>query len=153
MILSQKTENLIKQVVVFLLILLFTYTAVLKITSHEDFVLKLLKSSIIPTKSVRSLSYAIPGLEILTILLLLFRTLWGLYFSFILMSAFSLYLVLLNRYSNYSGCSCGGMLDALSFKAHLVLNLTYVFLSLTGIIVYSSKIRRPSVPYQLNDAK
>lgn len=107
--------------------------------SIRGFVLKLLKSSILPTESVQFFSYFIPAIELVTVVLLLVRTVWGFYMSFILMCAFTFYLVLLNSYSNYSGCSCGGILDMLGFKSHIVFNVVYIAICIMGIILYSSK--------------
>ncbi|MGN6212049.1 MauE/DoxX family redox-associated membrane protein [Parafilimonas sp.] len=131
--------NVLKQLITYLLTLLFTYTSMLKIIDYQDFVIKLLKSSILPTEFVGFISYFIPTIEILTVILLLFKTIWGLYASFILMCAFTFYLVLLNSYSNYSGCSCGGILNNLSFKSHLVFNIFFIVLSVLGIFLYSSE--------------
>lgn len=81
------------------------------------------------------LLYTIPGLEILIGALLLlprFRQM-ALLGSTVLMLAFSLYVgaVLLDFFGRVP-CSCGGVIESLSWEWHFVLNLFFLLVSSIG---------------------
>lgn len=58
----------------------------------------------------------------------------GLYLATGLMILFSLYIVYILSYDAELPCTCGGFLSALSWPAHLVFNLVFIFLS--GLAIY-----------------
>jgi putative oxidoreductase len=127
-----------------LLILLFAYAAVSKLASFNDFRLQLYRQPISHEVSAM-LVYAIPATEMIVIILLSFKKvmLHGLYLSLSLLSVFSLYisLVLLHFWSRVP-CSCGGILNHMSWSVHLVFNLAFIVLNLIAIHIHL-KERRP----------
>ncbi|HZE83079.1 MAG TPA: MauE/DoxX family redox-associated membrane protein, partial [Puia sp.] len=64
----------------------------------------------------------------------------GFYASLILMSLFTIYTgSILLHFFNYVPCSCGGVIRKLTWGQHLVFNLFFVGLSVTGIILQHRK--------------
>ncbi|WP_447641039.1 MULTISPECIES: MauE/DoxX family redox-associated membrane protein [Chitinophagaceae] len=124
---------------IYLLIFMFGYTALSKILNYDSFLLKLIQSPIVPNKLAFFFSYCIPILEILCIALLIFKTEVGLYMSFSLLFSFTLYLILVNKLTNYSGCSCGGIITNLSFKAHMLFNISFLGINTISLFISNYK--------------
>lgn len=119
----------------FLLILLFTYTAVSKWLNMEAH-LYAMRNQPFSRPLNNLLAYSIPVVEIITVgLLLVQRTrLVGLFIAFVLMTLFTGYVAMV--LSNVFGripCSCGGVLEQLGWKEHLVFNLFFLVISITAI--------------------
>ena len=93
------------------------------------------------------LSWTIPVLEII-ISILLFRAgtrKAGLYGSAILLSLFTLYLGYMLLFETNLPCTCGGVLQSLSWKQHFLFNVLFIGLSIRGIqieIRQSSSLRQ-----------
>lgn len=120
-----------------LLIMLFVYTAISKLLDYETFKGQLL-SQPLPYFLSSQLVWAIPGIELLTAGLLSnrkYRTA-GFGMSVILMLIFTLYvaLILLNAFE-YIPCSCGGIMESLSWNEHLLVNLLFLAVAITGFTV------------------
>lgn len=119
-----------------LLIVLWIYAVGSKLTDVSDF-RRGLYNQPFSKEIIRLLLFLLPSSEILASILLIIpkSRFTGLYFSAILLTAFSLYIsfFLLNLWP-YIPCSCGGILDSLSWKSHLVFNLC--FLSITIYAIY-----------------
>ncbi|HTE26018.1 MauE/DoxX family redox-associated membrane protein [Flavitalea sp.] len=118
-----------------LFIVLFLYTAVSKLLDYRSFyatmdIMPLLKGkgfilapSIIVSEIIISFVLLIPALRVL-----------GLYCSLALMSVFTIYL-LFAVMSGYSlPCNCGGVLRQLSWKQHLLFNIAFVLVAISGIV-------------------
>lgn len=129
----------ITQLIASLLILLFSYAATSKLVEYHTFVSQLGKSPLIEHYAV-PISWGIPLLEYLTVVLLLFNRTQqaGLYVSFFLMTLFTVYIYAMLHFSYDLPCSCGGVLAQLTWKQHLVFNIFFVAASLLGIILQSS---------------
>ncbi|POS00666.1 hypothetical protein Q361_1335 [Flavobacterium croceum DSM 17960] len=124
----------------FLLIVMFSYTLIHKLFDMETFMDTLKKSTIIEDNQIELIFYIVPILEFSTILTLFFwKRIEGFYFSFILMLLFTIYLIALNNFSLYKGCSCGGIFNKLSYFEHLVVNFFFIFISLISIILFEKK--------------
>ncbi|MDX1956156.1 MAG: hypothetical protein SFU20_11540 [Chitinophagaceae bacterium] len=121
------------------LIMLLAYTGIMKLWEHEDFLIKLLKSPLIPKRHIELISYAVPVFELLVVGLLVFKPRWGLYGSLMLLCSFTVYLVLLNRYTNYTGCSCGGIFNNLNYTTHLFVNLAFIIANVLAILMISAE--------------
>jgi len=122
---------------VFLLVLLWAYTAFSKISDIAAFKHQLNNQSF-SKKLAGLLLWAIPAVEITTALLLLFvkTRLIGLTLSLFLMLLFTGYigLVLVNFYDHVP-CSCGGVLKSLGWQAHFWFNVFFTILSGVGIFL------------------
>lgn len=131
----------------YLLIFLFAYTAVsklnlfsygaghLKIVDVSAFEEAMYKSPVL-RPYVHELAWLIPLTELAICMLLLFGKTkkWGFYFSFIVLTVFTAYIIyILNVYPNHLPCVCGGVISLMSWSQHLVFNLIFVLLAGRGI--------------------
>lgn len=129
-------------------IVLFIYASVSKMLDFENFQVQLGQSPLLSAYA-GVISYGVIGLEIGIAVLLLFskgRQI-GLYASFGLMVAFTVYIYLILNYSDFVPCSCGGILEKMSWDQHFVFNIGCVLLAFTGIIFNGREAaHRPSRP-------
>jgi hypothetical protein len=130
-------------IISFLLILLFVYTAMSKLMDFKQFKEQMFNQAL-PHEIALTLIWTLPGFEILTALMVFFKQsrLLGYYLSAILMCLFTLYiaLVLLHYFSRVP-CSCGGVIKALGWKMHIVFNLFFLLLSILGILIINRERR------------
>jgi hypothetical protein len=119
-----------------LLLLLFSYVAVSKITDYNTFAVQLSKSPFLE-QYASIIAWLIPVTECIIALLLLFNKtrLTGLFASFALMLAFTIYIYMMLHYSYYIPCSCGGVLAMMSWTQHFWFNVFFTILALTGILL------------------
>lgn len=129
-------KTMIVEIIASLLILLFIYAAISKLSDYNRFSVQLSKSPFITSIS-NMVAWSIPTVEILIALLLVMKRTrqTGLYASFFLMSLFTAYLLIMLNYSYYVPCSCGGVLENLSWENHIVFNTFFVVLSGVGIFL------------------
>ena len=122
---------------VFLFVLLFVYAALTKLLDFQKFVVQLGQSPML-TGYATVLAWAVPIFELVTSALLIIpRTrLVGLCAAFSLMVMFTTYIVLASRFSEYVPCSCGGVIEGLTWTQHLIFNVVFVLLGLAGLILY-----------------
>ncbi|HUH34294.1 MAG TPA: MauE/DoxX family redox-associated membrane protein [Moheibacter sp.] len=134
MILSTSTKNSIINLISYLYILLFVYASVSKLLDFENFQIQLGQSPLLSAYA-GPISFMVIFIELLLAAALIFdRTkLIGLYGSFSLMVAFSIYIYLILNYSDFVPCSCGGVLEKLGWTEHLVFNLAFVGLGACAI--------------------
>ena len=121
----------------FLLVLLFVYTGASKLLDTDRF-LSELNNQPIPRILIPYLAWVIPAIEIFfAVLLIADRTrLMGLAGSFVLMALFTGYTgLVLSRVFNRVPCSCGGVIRQLTWPQHLVFNLFFTGLALTGYLI------------------
>ena len=137
-------RQVILEVIATLLVLLFLYASLSKFLDFKTFI-KEMNNQPLPNSWTPFLVWCIPCTEIaLSIALIFERTrLPGLYGSLILMSLFTLYtiIILLHGFS-YIPCSCGGIIRRLTWRQHLVLNLFFMALAITGIILHHKNSRQ-----------
>lgn len=126
-----------------LLILLFVYTAITKFLAIDSLKIVLKDYPLIGGMPVL-VAWVLPITElIVSLLLFLPRTrLWGLYASLILMSSFTLYLGYMLALTSKLPCTCGGMLQKLSWPQHFVFNVFFVLLSLAGILLIRKQAKQ-----------
>lgn len=126
----------------YIILLVFLYTFYHKIIDLEVFEKQLLRSKLI-FRYVGFLKYGIPFIELITVVILFFDRfiLIGLYLSFSLLSLFTVYLVALNEFSLFYGCSCGGVFNELSFNDHLIVNLTLLIFNVIAIFLFKKSYR------------
>ncbi|MCX2477198.1 hypothetical protein OQZ33_22885 [Pedobacter sp. MC2016-05] len=121
-----------------LLILLWSYTGLSKLIDHAAFEKQV--TTLLTEKYPESISIGIPVLEILTAFSLVWNStrMLGLYLSVLLMTAFTAYVALvIAGHFGPAPCTCGGIISALSWKAHLILNIT--ILSLVLYLLFHQK--------------
>lgn len=125
-------------VVAVLHILLFTYAAVSKLLDFQNFQIQIGQSPLLSAFAT-PVSYGVPIIEIVLALTLMFANsrLIGLYGSFILMTMFTAYIFIILNFSSFIPCSCGGILEDMSWTQHLIFNVAFVVLSGIAIILLS----------------
>jgi hypothetical protein len=114
----------------FLLVLLFVYTAINKLSDHGAFFSSLIGSPI-TRKFASILRWSVPALELSIVALLLLPG-WkraGLFASFFLLVSFTIYVGCMMLFVDHLPCSCGGVITGLSWPQHLWLNVFFALLS------------------------
>ncbi len=117
-------------------VLLFIYTAISKLLDFENFGIQLAQSPLLSAYA-GLIAPSVILTELLIVLLLCFKAtrLTGLYGSFFLMIAFTVYIYLILNYSDFIPCSCGGIIEELSWTEHMVFNLVFAALASAGIVL------------------
>lgn len=134
-----KIKNMIVEAICFCLILLFMYAATSKVLDLERFTVQIGQSRLL-TEYSAILAWAVPLIEVAVSIMLAISRLRqvGLYASFTLMLLFTGYIALVLTSDGRIPCSCGGVIEMLDWKQHLVFNASFVVLSFVGIVLYSS---------------
>lgn len=124
------------EIISYLFLILFTYAAFSKLATYETFVVQLGQSPML-SAFAGWISWSIPTIEIIIAVLLMFNR-WrflALTASFTLMAMFTAYIYIILNYSDFVPCSCGGILEKMSWEQHLYFNLVFCFLALVAIII------------------
>lgn len=142
---SDRTRRVLVDVICYLFVLLFLYAATNKLLEHDKFLLQMSKSPII-TDYASILVWAVPSIEIIiSIMLLVNRTILpGLFSAFTLMALFTAYIYAILNFSDNIPCSCGGVLQKMSWNQHLIFNCVFVALAVVGILL-QTKINEKKV--------
>ena len=130
-------RQLYSDIISLIFILLFIYAAVSKIADFQKFKVQLGQSPILsPFASV--VVWAVPALEICISVMLSFRRsqFSALYLSFSLMVVFTAYIIAILNFSEYVPCSCGGILQNMTWKQHLEFNFLFVMIGSIGVLIY-----------------
>ncbi|MDP3467558.1 MAG: DoxX-like family protein [Daejeonella sp.] len=130
-------DDILNRIVIALLILLWIYSGVSKLIESEETQQQIL-NQIVPKVLSRAILWGISIIEILTALLLSFRTTrpTGIIISVALMGVFCLYIgaVVLGLF-RYTPCSCGGIIANLSWTQHLIFNACFLAIALYAFFI------------------
>lgn len=131
-------RNFIVEVICFLFILLLFYAAGSKVLDTQKFSAQIGQSPLLEHMA-GFVAWFIPLVEILTCILLAIPKyrLLGLYSALGLMAMFSAYIIAILNFSTKIPCSCGGVLEIMGWKEHLVFNLVFVTLAAIGVWLQS----------------
>lgn len=142
MIRTVNLKAIVVEIIVLLYILLFVYAAVSKLLDFENFQVQLGQSPLI-SSFAGWLSWIVPLGELFIVGLLLVRRarVYGLYLSFLLMVFFTIYIFTILNYSESIPCSCGGILERMSWKEHLWFNILFVFLAVFGLFFIQDRMK------------
>lgn len=125
-----------------LLILLFAYTAFSKLLAFGKF-RSVLKEAPFIGNYATVMAVLIPGVELTIILLLLLpgarKT--GLVAATSLLMVFTAYLVFMILTVPNLPCSCGGVIQQLSWKQHIAFNIFFIALGITATYFESNRLR------------
>jgi len=107
------------------LFVLFCYATVGKINTFDLFVNNLEKSLFFEDYNVYILALIIVGIEGLIPLLIFFPVTekLGYIAAFLLFFLFTGYILMMKLYSPFMPCSCGGLIEKLSWNGHIVFNI------------------------------
>lgn len=119
-----------------LLILLFLYAAFSKLLAFRTFVAELSEHPLFKHRAV-IMAIAIPLVEIFTAFCLFMPAtrIWGLWGSLVLMSIFTLYIGAMLAFDSHLPCSCGGVLQQLTWEEHFIFNIGFTLLALGGVLL------------------
>ena len=134
---SDKAKKIAIEIICFLFILLFTYAAVMKLMDVQKFTVQIGKSPLL-TNFAGVVAWGIPITELLIAGMLAitrFRF-WGLNAAFGLMTMFTAYIIAILQFSEHIPCSCGGVLESMGWTEHLIFNIGFVILGLSGVLLY-----------------
>ena len=128
--LKPKHSRAIVQTVCYLYILLFVYAAISKLLEFEDFQTQLGQSPLLGAFA-EWVSYGVVIVELLSAILLVFdRTRKaGLLFALTLMIMFTTYIIIILYFTTFTPCSCGGVIESLGWKEHLIFNIVFILLA------------------------
>ncbi len=127
-----KNSSTVFQISKFLLIVIFTYAASVKLSDQELRQIASLKNF------AGFLSVCLPAIELITAFFLVFDStlLIGLVLAVLLMTEFTIYIAVMLVFSSNLPCSCGGVIAQMSWKEHLVFNIFFMLLSWNALINY-----------------
>ena len=130
--------NQLRSLTSYLLVFLFTYTVVNKLIDHNTFKTTILQSPLIRNHAT-VISWLFPILE-LSIAIMLLSAKYrqkGLLFSLLLMTIFTIYIAYMMLFIPHLPCSCGGILQQLSWPGHLLFNSLVIILILISLLSYT----------------
>jgi len=135
------TRRRMADVCAFALVFLFVYTATSKLFKIDVFQVQLDRFPWIRPMAL-FLAWAVPIVELVAVVLLLSVRVrrMGFILSLALMTAFTLYLALMLGTEKHLPCSCGGVISALSWKQHLIFNIVFTGIALSGLVFSPPKI-------------
>jgi putative oxidoreductase len=135
---------ILNDLIYLLLIALFIYTAVSKVYELETFHQQMLNQPLPHWLTIR-LSWMIPSIEIIAVVLLAIERVrvYGFILSFVLLGAFTLYvLLILVHFFDRVPCSCGGVLQSMTWEAHLAFNIIFLCLAFAGLRLEQMHLRK-----------
>ncbi|WP_045079491.1 MauE/DoxX family redox-associated membrane protein [Aequorivita vladivostokensis] len=143
MIFNKKYREFTVNVISLLFIVLFVYAAMSKLLDFETFQIQLAQAPLLSAYA-GMVSVLVPSIEILLAVLLIiprFR-LAALIGCFGLMVMFTAYIVIILNFSDFVPCSCGGVLEKLSWTEHLFFNISFIILAVVAILL-ATRLPRP----------
>jgi len=142
---KEKRRTIVVEVISALFILLFVYAALSKVQDFQKFQVELGKSPVLNAFS-GCVAFLVPGIELLIAVSLIVKRYQYLafYASFSLMVMFSTYIVVILKFSSYIPCSCGGILENMTWIQHLIFNIGFVLLGAFAILIYPLDIKNLS---------
>lgn len=134
--LNATIKSRILDIICLLYVLLFVYAAASKLLDFENFQVQLGQSPML-SAFTGFVSWAVPIIELLIVVLLLFPRFrfFGLFAALSLMVMFTAYIFIILNYSSFVPCSCGGILEKLGWTEHLIFNVLFIVLAAAGILI------------------
>lgn len=136
------------EIVCLLYVLLFVYAAVSKILDFENFQVQLGQSPLL-SAFASWVSWLVPLAELIITLALIiakFRNI-GLLAALSLMTMFTAYIFIILNYSSFVPCSCGGILEKMTWGVHLAFNIVFVLLAALAIVL-QNKSKEKGLAYK-----
>lgn len=132
--LSWIKKSTLVEIIAHLFIILFLYTGIAKLMEFDVFQEQLAESPVLAF-AAPFIAWALPISEFIISLLLFFPRfrLKGLYASLIIMILFTAYVITILSIDKELPCSCGGIIEALSWTGHLIFNSSFVLLAILAI--------------------
>ncbi len=138
--LNTNIKKILIEIVSLLYVVLFIYAAVSKLIDFENFKVQLGQSPLLSAFAT-PVAIGVPVLEIVIAVMLLLPKfkLYGLLSSFTLMVMFTAYIYIILNFSQFIPCSCGGVLEKMTWNQHLIFNIVFVLLAGLAILFQPEK--------------
>jgi uncharacterized membrane protein YphA (DoxX/SURF4 family) len=145
-----KRTSLIETIIFFYAVL-FLYTGISKLIDYDVFRENIADSPILATFAT-PIAWGLPWIEFLVTAMMIIPRwrLKGLYASLALMLAFTAYIVAILLFDEHLPCSCGGILQQLSWPQHIVLNLVFIILAIGGITLQKKQKKEHQLKLSVN---
>jgi hypothetical protein len=136
----ENNRKAIVEVIAALFILLFLYTGISK-SIVIDKTVNVINITPVLKQFAFETAWAIVILEYIAAALLFIPTTKkaGLYLSLSLMMGFTGYIIYMMSFVPDLPCSCGGVVSNLTWHNHLYFNLSFIILSIIGLVIYPRK--------------
>jgi hypothetical protein len=130
--------NLIIEAITAVLLLLWIYTGLNKLIHYDKFSFEVGRSPFLQYVAPW-VAALVPLAELLIAALLISKRtrVTGLYASLFLMTLFTGYVYVMLRYAYDLPCSCGGIIELLTWEQHLAVNLMLTLLTVAAILLQS----------------
>jgi len=140
MLQSSVIKKILVEIISLFCILLFVYAAVSKVLEFENFQAQLGQSTILSAYA-GLVSYCVIIIEFLISIMLAIPSLRirGLFGAFTLMSIFTIYIFIILNFSSNVPCSCGGILEKMTWKTHLLFNVIVLVLISVALLIKSMR--------------
>lgn len=135
------------EIICFLFILLFVYAALMKLMDVEKFTVQLGQSPLLMAFAP-VVAWVVPLTELALAGVLIFSRirLIGLIASFTIMVMFTIYIIIILTFASHVPCSCGGILEDMTWGQHLVFNIFFVLLAVAGVALLDKQKRTDAQP-------
>jgi thiol-disulfide isomerase/thioredoxin len=140
-------QTWLADIITYFFILLFLYTGTVKLLEAHLFKEQLTSSPLLgPLAGV--ITWALPIAEIVLAVALFISALKlkALYATLTLMTLFTIYVAVILFMDSHLSCSCGGIMEDLTPRQHVLFNSACVILAGIGILLL--KNRQPSIPFR-----
>lgn len=121
-----RKETPLANLLYYFILLFLSYTSLNKIMNLDSFQMNLMKTGLFQESAASELSLLVITSEFLVILLLLFNKKAGTAVVTMMITVFTVYIFFLQTNGLYEVCGCGGVLNGLEFKYHLLINLSLI---------------------------
>jgi hypothetical protein len=138
--LNSNIKNIFIEATCLLYILLFVYAAMNKGLDFEKFQVQLGQSPLL-SAFADWISWTVLIIEFAIVFFLVIpkTKIKALYAGFCLMSMFTAYIFIMLNYSSFLPCSCGGILEKMNWRQHLVFNIFFVVIGGLALILHHEK--------------
>jgi len=147
-----KIKEKLTQVTAAVIAVMFFYAIVVKMSDYQQAFWDM-HNQVFSENVAAILTWLIPVIEFLLIILLLYKpqTVVGLWGALLLLTTFSLYIVLAKyNFFDRTPCSCGGILGSGStYNGQLWFNLAFIILAITALVLHYNLL--PKGKKQLKD--
>jgi uncharacterized membrane protein YphA (DoxX/SURF4 family) len=138
---SNKKATIIETIIV-LYTILFLYTGISKLMDYSTFKEQIATSPILEPIS-KPIAIILPWMEFAIVALLIVPRwrLKGLYSSLVIMTVFTIYIIAILLFNQNIPCSCGGVLEQLSWGQHIIFNSVFMTIAIIGIVLEKQRKR------------
>jgi hypothetical protein len=137
--LNAKIKSIIIESICLLYVLLFVYAALSKLIDFENFRVQLGQSPLLSAFAGWVSSLVLLSEFLISILLFVPKIrIIALYLAVGLMTMFTTYIIIILNYSSFIPCSCGGILEKLGWREHLIFNCVFILIGIIALLLLNT---------------